>query len=63
MVLSTIRKEKIIQLIQIGPTHTEEDYYRGPMVGYTNQEMEMLIGKAVLDLLDANDLQIVWKPR
>lgn len=51
-------------MTQIGPKHIDgEDYYKGPAVGYTTEEMEREIGKAVLDLFDANDLQIVWKQR
>lgn len=51
-------------MTQIGVKPTEDEgYYKGPFVGYTTEEMEREIGKAVLDLFDANDLQIVWKER
>lgn len=37
--------------------------YTGPVVGYTNDEIAWLIGKAVLNLLDKEEMQIIWKPK
>jgi len=50
-------------LQQTGLKPTEKDYYAGPSVGYTTEELEQAIGKVVLDMFDESDLQIVWKPR
>lgn len=53
MIFMTIRLTKIgVRLIS--------DYY-GPAVGYTTEELAKVLGQAVLDVMDHNDLQVVWK--
>ena len=45
-------------MAETGGKHTE--YYNGPLVGYSNQEMAVVLGTAVLDILSEHGLEIVW---
>lgn len=53
---------KIILSRRIGVRHISEDqYYNGPLVGYTKDEMITVLGLACLQAIEANDMEIVWK--
>lgn len=38
-----------------------DDYYKGPLNGYTNEEMAKILGEVILEALDREGMTIVWK--